>query len=277
MRPETIRIARCYKCGSTPRSGVTSGICPGRRRASIIAIEIDEESIPTMRPPLSSLCAAVVALSLFSFPAVGQSIPSAFEYLERRQEIGPVAGIMSADGGRFGFGPSGGPVFGLRYAIELTGPVALEGLGGVVDGTRDVVDPSRLPGDRIIGEVDSRQLLVDAGFRFTFTGRRSWHELAPFIAAGAGIAIDLLDTSVVDERLLPADVFDFGNSFFGTLGLGTRWFVTESIAARVEGTFSLWKLDTPTGFDTPERGFENVSDSEWVAGNAVAITLLYRW
>lgn len=230
-----------------------------------------------MRHPLSSLCAAVVALSIFSPPAVGQTIPSPFRYLERRQEIGPFAGIMSTDEGRFGFGPSGGPAYGLRYAIELTGPLALEGLGGVVDGTRDVVDPSRLPGDRIIGEVDSRQLLVDAGFRFTLTGRRSWHDLAPFLSAGAGMAIDLLDTSVVDERLLPADVFDFGNSFFGTLGLGTRWFVTEAVAARIDGTFSLWKLDTPTGFDEPERGFENVSDSEWVSGNAFTITLLYRW
>lgn len=230
-----------------------------------------------MRHPLSSVPAAVAALFLLSPPTAAQTIPSPFEYLERRQEIGPFAGVMSVDEGRFGFGPSGGPVYGLRYAIELAGPLALEGLGGIVDGTREVVDPSRLPGDRIIGEVDSRQLLIDAGFRFTFTGRRSWHGLAPFISAGAGIAIDLLDTSVVDERLLPEDVFDFGNSFFGTLGAGTRWFVSESIAARFDGTFSLWKLDTPTGFDNPERGFENVSDSEWVSGSSFTVTLLYRW
>lgn len=230
-----------------------------------------------MRHPLRYLLAAVAAFCILAPAAAAQSIPSVFDYLERRQEMGPFAGVMSTDEGRFGFGPSGGPVYGLRYAIELTGPLSLEGVSGIVDGTREVVDPSRLAGDRIIGEVDSRQLLVNAGFRFTFTGRRSWHDLAPFVSAGAGIAIDLLDTSVVDERLLPADVFDFGNSFFGTLGAGTRWFVTESVAARLDGTFSLWKLDTPTGFDDPARDFENVADSEWVPGTALTLTLLYRW
>lgn len=230
-----------------------------------------------MRHPLWNLLAAVAALSILSPPVDAQSIASPFEYLERRQEIGPFAGMMSTDEGRFGFGPSGGRAYGLRYAIELTGPLALEGRSGIVDGTRAVVDPSRLPDDRIIGEVDSRQLLIDAGFRFTFTGRRSWHDLAPFISAGAGIAIDLLDTSVVDERLLPADVFDFGNSFNGTLGLGTRWFITETVAARFDGTFSLWQLDTPPGFDDPERDFQNVADSEWVSGQSFTVTLLYRW
>lgn len=230
-----------------------------------------------MRLPLPSVPFAIAASALLSFPLAAQSVPSPFEYLEARQEIGPLFGVMSAGEGRFDFGPSGGALYGARYAIELSGPLALEARTGIVDGERKVVDPSRLPADRIIGEVDSRILLVDAGFRFTFTGRRSWHGLAPFLSADAGIAIDLLDTSSLDQTLLPPDVFDFGNSFFGTLGLGTRWFVTDAVAARLDGTFSLWKIDTPPGFSDPERGFENVADGQWIAGNSLTLTLLYRW
>ena len=230
-----------------------------------------------MRPPLSSIAFALGAVLLAASPALSQSIPSPYEYLEERQEIGPFFGLVSSGTGRFGYGPDGGVTYGARYAIELSGPLSFEGLAGVVSGHRDVVDPSRLEGDRIVGTVDARVLLVDAGLRFAFTGRRSWRGLAPHLTLGAGMAIDLLDTSSTDRTLLPADVFDFGTSFHGTLGLGTRWFVTDRWAARLDGVFSLWKIDTPPGFSEPDRGFTNVEDGEWIAGNSLTVTLLYRW
>ena len=227
---------------------------------------------------LSLFGVSVLAMGvLFPYPGRAQTIPSPFEYLERRQEVGLFFGPMSAGTGRFDYGPSGGWAYGARYAVELTGPLSFEGMTGVVDGERKVVDPSRLEGDRVIGESDTAILLVDAGLRFTFTGRRSWHRLAPFLSLGGGIAIGLSDESQLDETLLPADVFDFGNSFHGILGAGTRIFLTETLAARVDGIFSLWKIDTPPGFSEPERGFENVSDGEWVAGQTLTLTLLYRW
>ncbi|MDH3270254.1 MAG: hypothetical protein OEN56_02915 [Gemmatimonadota bacterium] len=231
-----------------------------------------------MRLSPSSALAAIAAVGfLLPRSAAGQSIPSPFEYLERRQEIGVYVGTMSAGEGRFDYGPSGGLLYGTRYAIELSGPLSLEGLLGAVDGSRNVVDPGRVEGDRVIGEVDSRILLIDAGFRFTLTGRRSWHGLAPFISLGGGIALDLKDRAQLEEILLPEDVYDFGSSFIGTIGLGTRWFLTESIAARADGTFSLWKIDTPPGFSDPDRGFEDVADGEWINGTSLTLTLLYRW
>ena len=229
-----------------------------------------------MRLFFSGVIATSSAL-LLTASLEAQSIPSPFEYLERRQELGGFFGTMDAGTGRFDYGPSGGITYGARYALELTGPLALEGLAGVVEGDRNVVDPSRVEGDRIIGESSTRILTLDAGLRFTFTGRRSWHGLAPFISLGGGIALDLKNASELDETLLPADVFDFGNSFHGTLGAGTRWFVTDRIAARVDGIFSLWKLDTPPGFSDPNRDFESVADGEWVAGQTLSLTLLYRW
>lgn len=230
-----------------------------------------------MRLFLPGVLATATSLILLSSPVTGQTIPSPFEYLERRQEIGPFFGVMDAGTGRFDFGPSGGVTYGARYALELSGPLALEGVTGLVEGERKVVDPSRVEGDRIIGESDTRILLVDAALRFTFTGRRSWHGLAPFISLGGGLAMDMKDPSQLDETLLPADVFDFGNSFHGTLGAGTRWFITDALAVRLDGVFSLWKLDTPPGFSEPDRAFENVADGEWVAGQTLSLTLLYRW
>lgn len=231
-----------------------------------------------MRPSFSTLGAVLVAALVCAPIAVdAQSIPSPYEYLERRQELGLFSGWVAVEEGRFGYGPSGGTPFGARYGIELSGPLGFEGTAAVIDGTRDVVDPGRVEGDRVIGQADALMTVVDARLRFTFTGRRSWHDLAPYFVAGGGIALDAAGESDLDSQLLPEDVFEFGTSFFGNLGLGTRWFVTDRFALRGEGTFSLWKIDTPPGFSDPQRDFGDVEDGEWLRGTWLTLTLLYRW
>jgi len=231
-----------------------------------------------MRLSLLVLCTAPLAATALSWaPARAQSIPSPYSYIERRQEAGPFTGYMSAASGRFGFGPSGGNVYGGRWGLELAGPVSLEGVASLVDGTRDVVNPGRVEGDRIVGEGDVLIGTVDARLKFSFTGQRAWHGVSPFIVAGGGIAMDLSDSAEADATLEPADVYEFGTSFFGTAGLGTRWFVTERFALRADGIFSLWRLDTPPGFSDPARGFESVPESEWARGLSLTLSLLYRW
>lgn len=210
-------------------------------------------------------------------PGQAQAIPSSFSYVEPKQEIGPYVGPMTAKTGRFGFGPSGGTALGVRYAIQLSGPLSFEGVVGVVDGTRDVIDPGRVEGDRVIGQADALITTIDARFKFSFTGQRAWKRLSPFIVFGGGIALDTSPTSEHDATLLAADVFDFGSSFFGTVGAGTRWFVTERIGVRGDAVFSLWKIGTPPGFSDPERAFENVPEGEWLRGTSATITLFYRW
>ena len=210
-------------------------------------------------------------------PAHAQTIPSAYTYIERRQEAGAFTGYMDAASGRFGFGPTGGAVYGGRWGLELAGPISLEGVAQLVDGTRDVVNPGRVEGDRIVGEADALLGTVDARLKFSFTGQRAWHGLSPFLVAGGGIAFDLSGSAEAESGLEPADVFDFGTSFFGTAGVGTRWFLTERFAVRVDGIFSLWRLDTPPGFSDPARGFESVPESEWARGLTATFSILYRW
>jgi len=226
----------------------------------------------------SSICGTALILFGLSCPALAdaQTIPSPFSYLERGQEFGIFAGHMNSGSGRFGFGPKGGIMAGARYGVELSGPISFEGVVGYVDGERDVVDPGREEGDRIIGQADASILTIDARMKFSFVGRRSWHNLSPFFTAGGGIAIDSSSPSELDRILLPADVFDFGTSFFGTLGLGSRWFLSDAIALRGDWVFSLWKIDTPPGYADPERGFIAVEDGEWVWGTSFSLSLLYR-
>jgi len=231
-----------------------------------------------MRHLRRSLRATFVAVAVA--PPVGafaQEIPSAYAFIEERNELGIYAGLVTAETGRFELGPDGGTVLGARYGIELSGPLSLEGHLGFVSGTRAVVNPARLEGDQIIGEADVLLTQIDARLRFSFVGARSWHALSPFVSFGGGLVFDVADAPVEDQVLDPADVFDFGTSFYGTVGVGTRWFLTDTFALRLDGIFSLWQIDTPPGFSDPDRGFQSVEESEWMSGLEVSVSLLYRW
>jgi hypothetical protein len=232
-----------------------------------------------MRPAF--LILSVLALSAASAVPCrieGQSIPSAYTFIENRQEIGPFFGVMNASTGRFGYAPSGGLWYGLRYGLQLgAGPMSLGGVVGLVDGTRDIIDPDRLEGDRKVGEGDVQIVTAEARLRFSATGNRAWHGFSPFLSFGAGVAFDLAGDPVANEIIEERDIYEFGTSFFGTLGLGTRYFLTDKIALRGDGTFSLWRVATPPGFSEPDRPFESVDDREWLRGLSGTLTLMYRW
>ncbi|MGD8320553.1 MAG: hypothetical protein PVJ02_08865 [Gemmatimonadota bacterium] len=229
-----------------------------------------------VRTALGSLAAASL---LASAPATlsGQNIPSPFRFVETRQEIGVFAGTSSVGTGRFGFGPSGGVNYGARWGIRLSGPLGFEGVGGLISGTRDVINPARLEGDRKIGEANVLLGTVDARLRFTLTGDRSWHALAPFLVAGGGVVFNVGGTQEVDQQLDTQDRFSFGTSFLGTLGGGTHLYLTDRLALRGDAIFSLWKIKTPPGFSNPERGISNVAESEWVGGLHFSISAMLRY
>jgi hypothetical protein len=77
--------------------------------------------------------------------------------------------------------------------------------------------------------------------------------------------------------LEPDEPFEFKPTFFGTMGIGTRWFLSPSFALRTDAIFSLWKITTPAGFGDPQYGFGPVQESEWVRGLSITGALLFRW
>lgn len=231
-----------------------------------------------MRASTLVLSAAVIVASLLGpFAAEAQTIPSPYRFIERKQGTGAFVGMLWADRGRFGFGPGDGPIVGGRWGIELSGPLSLEGVATLLTGTRDVIHPGRVEGDRKIGEADQLLTMLEARLKFSVVGARTWHGLSPFIVAGGGIAFDLAGGAPIEQDLAAEDAFEFGTSFVGTLGLGTRWFVTDRIALRTDGLFSLWEIPTPFGFTDAARGFGDVEENEWVRGLQVSVSAVIRW
>jgi len=231
-----------------------------------------------MRPP-AFVRTLVSVLLLAAAPALGeaQQIPSPYRFVETSQEAAVYGGVAQVNSGRFGFGPESGRTLGGRYSINISGPLAFEAEGAALQGTRRVIDPSRDEGQRDLGEADVLLASVEGRFTLTLTGDRTWNGWAPFLTAGGGIVFDLGDPQPLDEQLLPNDRFDFGSSFLGSLGVGSRFYLSDTWVLRGDVRFTLSQIDTPPGFSDADRPFQAVEESEWVNGGLFTLGLGYRF
>jgi hypothetical protein len=154
-----------------------------------------------------------------------------------------LGGYFSGDGGQFNIGPHDGAVFGVRYDVRTGGTIQL-GLG-IAHGNlkRFIVDPFVPLASRKTGPVRQSVTFADVTIQFNLTGGKSWHRIAPFVAAGAGLAL-AGDT--------PADtsLYDFGRKFYFAPGAGLRVFLSDRLHLRAEAKATFWKLNYPATFES---------------------------
>jgi len=226
-----------------------------------------------MKPTARPFILPILGLLALGGPRMvgAQSIPSPYRFLEHRQEVDLFVGTMSPGTGRFDYGPQPGTSLGARYGINIAGPFALEGVLTYLPTDRSIIDPGRRESDFKVGEMPSDVVTLDARLRFSITGDRSWHGLAPFVLAGGGLAFDAAAAKEDEELLLADDRFKFGSSFVGILGGGVRWFPGDRFFFRADTQLFLWQLKTPRGFSDPEREFEGIEEKEWVSGPSFSL------
>lgn len=223
-------------------------------------------------PPLLS------ALLALWGPAAAQSIPSPYRYIEERQEIGVFSGPFWGDPGQYDLGPGPGVMAGVRWGIDLSGPLGLEAVGSWVSATRDVINPRRQEGDRKVAEAEVGLLFLDARLRFALTGRRTWYGFQPFVFAGAGVGFDVLGTQTEDGRLPESERYEFGTQFAGSTGLGFRFLLGRRWVIRADAILLLYQVDTPGGFlDNPNLELGTVPESEWVSPTSVSLGFAFRF
>ena len=191
--------------------------------------------------------AAAVGLVVLATPAatlaqVGhppQSSP--FRDIRKGHTLTAVAGYFGGDGGQFGIGPHSGNVFGGRYDIRTgsTVGIGLEIARGTLE--RFIVDPFVALANRRSGPVKQSVTFAEIDLQFNVTGGKSWNRIAPFVSAGAGLAI-AGDTPADTSR------FDFGRKFYFAPALGTRVFLSQRLHLRAEARLTFWKLNYPTTF-----------------------------
>ena len=216
--------------------------------------------------------------------ADAQTIPSPYRFIDNRQAASLVGGYMSLARGSLELGPKSGTYVGGRYALEVGGPIFLEGLLSYLPTVRDVIDPRRQLGDRSIGETNVHLIMLDARLSFSLTGRRTWNRLTPHLFVGAGVAHDAGRGNEVEGVLLPEDVFHFGTAFTASAGTGARFMLGSRLMVRTDASLKLWQLGTPTGFDDPGKRPTDEEDplyapeeSEWVGGYGLTVSLAWRF
>jgi hypothetical protein len=207
----------------------------------------------------------------------GQTVPSAYQFVETRQEAGPFLAYLNPGTGRFGFGPKPGVAVGARYGLHLGGPIGVEGVLTYLPTTRDLIDPGRVAGDRVVGNVSAPVVAMDARLRLSLTGDRTWKGFNPAVFGGGGFAFGFGGDDADEEILLADDRFQFTGTLEGVIGILVRWYASERILVRGDFALYLWQLKTPEGFKDPERGFAAVAEKEWVSGPSFSIGAAFHF
>lgn len=224
-----------------------------------------------------SLLVFATALAVLPVASAAQDVPSPYRYMEKGQEVSLYAGILDMDPGRFGFGPADQRFLGARYSVVVSNAFSLEGMATTSFGPRDVVNPARAEGDRVVEEAEMRLVLLEARLQFALTGRRTWHGLQPFTYLGGGISFDTLGDQDEDFLLEEQDRYEYGTRFTGAFGAGFRWALADRWLLRGDAGLLLYKLGYPTGWRDAERGFQGVPEEEWLSGTSLSLGLAWRF
>ena len=226
---------------------------------------------------LRTLLLVVVAV-LVARPASAQQITSPYRFIERGQEAGVFAGYFSGGSDRFGLGPKSAPIYGVRYAVSVSGPLALEVVAGGSATHRDVINPNRLEGDRVVEEAEMLLMLAEARIRFHLTGRRSWHGFQPFTLIGVGLGWDAAGAQVEDQQISEEFRYDLGTKFTGSFGGGFRYILGDRIHLRADLNAQLYRVDIPDGYRAADIDLgAPVPESEWVTSRVFTAGIAFRF
>lgn len=154
------------------------------------------------------------------------------------------AGYLGGSRGAVGVGLADGPSGGLRYEAALGGAIGASLGLAYAQATRFVVDPTKDSLTRKAGPYDADLILVDAGLLLVLTGRKTWHNLAPYIGGSLGMAV---------AGASPPDPsgYDFGSKITLAPDAGIRWYPAPRLSVRTDFRVVLWRLSYPASYKVP--------------------------
>jgi hypothetical protein len=186
----------------------------------------------------------IVAL-LATVPAAAQVVgypPTTSPYtdLEFSQELTAEFGYVKARHDPAGVAPKSAPMVGLRYELNLVGPLALSSEVTRSFSNRDVVDPLKPTATRFLGTESAPVYSADIALAMNLTGRKSWHSLVPQVRAGVGV--------VSSPAKDATSGFTFGTPFAFTFGGGVKLVPAGRVQFRADLTDRVFKLSYPASY-----------------------------
>ncbi|CAN5284758.1 hypothetical protein BH09GEM1_BH09GEM1_02330 [soil metagenome] len=195
-----------------------------------------------MRDRLKALAIGAAALfaAVPAFAQVVGHVPEKSPYLdlEYSSELTLEGGYLRTRHDPAGIAPQNRSIFGARYEITMTGPLAFS--ADVVSGAgqRNVIDPLKPAATRNRGTASNQVTAADLALALNLPGTRTWHHLVPQIRAGAG----LVTSRAKDD----SSGFAFGTRFAFVVGGGLKFVPANSrFQIRADYTDRIFKLDYP--------------------------------
>jgi hypothetical protein len=197
---------------------------------------------------------ALLAVALLVLPAAAAAQDvghdpdkSPYTDLLTHQGFTVFVGRFAGNTGAAGTGARPGLILGTRLQMRLGAPVDLWATFGEVWSSRMTIDAG---GDtaRVSGNRKVRLLLADLALVLNLTGDKQWHSLAPYVGLGLGIAWP--SAKVVDPG-----GFELGSNFALVPTVGTRWFVSRSLALRLEARDYYYRYQYPLAYFANTRPF----------------------
>lgn len=173
---------------------------------------------------------------------------SPYRDIINHQSLTLFVGRFAGNAGPAGVGVLPGLAYGLRLAIRLSGPVEFWTTIGEAASSRHVI-----VADTSVTHTDSARrgpdiklplALADLALVLNMTGDKTWHRLAPYVALGAGFVVPT-------HNVTDPGGYQVGFNFALVPTIGTRWFLSDDLAVRVEARDYFFRYQYPLAyFDT---------------------------
>lgn len=205
--------------------------------------------------------ALLILLAVPAAPAVAQvghePAKSPYRDILFDNNLTAYVSYFDGSGGTLGIGVHDGYMYGLRYQLRANRFISF-GIGGSYgwDLERNLIDPFAPAGERVLGPVQERLFILEGLLQFNFTANKSWHRLAPY--TGIGLGAGFASTAPQDT------VYRSSVRFVFTPYAGTRIFLANSVALRLEARMPLYKISYPDAYFVPEEPVIG-TDGEWIA------------
>jgi len=161
------------------------------------------------------------------------------------QSITLFVGRFAGNAGAAEVGALPSIAYGLRLAIRLSGPVELWATIGEAASSRHVIiaDTSVTHTDsaRFGPDIKLPLMLGDLALVLNVTGDKTWHRLAPYLGLGAGFVAPT-------HNVTDPGGYQIGFNFALVPTIGTRWFLSDALAIRIEARDYFFRYQYPLAY-----------------------------
>jgi hypothetical protein len=165
---------------------------------------------------------------------------SPYRDIEHRQELSVLVGYLKARHDPAGVAPRSAAMTGVRYEINLSGPLAFSADFTRSFSERTKLDPAKPLASRVVGTESTPAYALDVALALDLTGRKSWNHLVPQLRGGLGV--------VTDRAKDDSSGFSFGTPFAFSFGGGLKFVPGGRLGLRADITDRVFKLSYPDSY-----------------------------